>query len=55
MLLRMKTQQKKALMAFKGGAWRNSWIFVNVDFYEASQVLIFGYSRVFMGIFGKWI
>ena len=43
------------LMDFKGRALRNSWIFVNVGFYETSQVLIFAYARVFVGIFGKWI
>ena len=43
------------LMDFKGSALRNSWIFVNVGFYETSQVIIFAYTWVFVGIFGKWI
>ena len=46
MLLRMVTQQKLALMAFKGKALRNSCISVNIVFYETLQVLIFAYSRV---------
>ena len=28
---------------------------MNVGFYETSQVLIFTYTWVFVGIFGKWI
>ena len=37
-------------MDFRGKALRNSWIFVNVGFYETSQILIFAYAWVFVGI-----
>ena len=43
------------LMDFKGRSLRNSWIFVNVGFYESSQVPIFAYTWVFVGIFGRSI
>ena len=52
MLLRMEAQQKCYSDGFQGKSFEK-FIFVNVGFYETSQVLIFAYARVFVGIFGK--